>query len=322
VHRTYHMKHGGCLFVNRIPSEVTQKTSRRRIGYTKSVDMWSLGCVTVVLLTGGLPFKDPETFSFSRELALDCNLEKLKIDEDWIHVGERAKDFVYRLLILDENERMDVKQALQHSWFTNAAHKAEFDDVYRRAIKDWEPQSFGEPRAIAINSSGLECSRQMERRGTNESAILSPDSVSSAASARTTLGRAALPSPTLSDVDISKRDALQKTDVNVPINSKGQETQANGLNLALRLPFSLNAWTDNSAEKEGKDLEDDGYHPLHQPCQSVEEILATRAQVEADTANQGAQHNAHGLCRPRKYRIISPKKRRLADIYELEEDET
>lgn len=300
------------FFIDRMPREVTRKPSCRRIGYTKSVDMWSLGCVTVVLLTGGLPFRDPETLSFSRELALDCNLEKLKIDEDWIHVGERVKDFVYRLLILDENERMDVKQALQHSWFTNPALKSEFDDVYRRAIKDWKPQSFGEPGTIDLG---------LKRRRTNISTIPSPDSISSATSTRTTLRRAALPSPTLSDPDISKRYTLQQADANFLSNSKDQEAQTNGLHSTLRLPFSLSAWIDNSAEKEEKGLEDEGYYMMCQPVGGVEEILTIKAQVEADTANQGAQYK-HGLCRPRKSRIVSPKKRRLANIYELEEDDT
>lgn len=35
---------------------------------------------------------------------------------------------------------MNVKEALRHEWFTNPAHKREFENVYKRAIRDWQPR--------------------------------------------------------------------------------------------------------------------------------------------------------------------------------------
>lgn len=44
--------------------------------------MWAIGCVSVILLTGGLAFCDPVTNCFSEELSKDCNLEFLRNSTD------------------------------------------------------------------------------------------------------------------------------------------------------------------------------------------------------------------------------------------------
>ncbi|ODH51652.1 CAMK protein kinase [Paracoccidioides brasiliensis] len=121
--------------------EVPRSTSPGRgIGYTKAVDMWSLGCLTVVLLTGGSPFTHPETGKYSEDMALNCDLSTLEKEEDWQHVGRRAKDFVRNLLILDDNARMTAHDAVSHAWFTSPTYKEEFEKLYRRAVKDWHPR--------------------------------------------------------------------------------------------------------------------------------------------------------------------------------------
>ncbi|WEW56435.1 serine/threonine protein kinase [Emydomyces testavorans] len=112
-------------------------------GYTKSVDLWSLGCVTVVLLTGGSPFQHPDTESYSRDLARECNLGRLEEIEEWFHVGRRAKDFVRKLLVLDENQRMTAKDAVKHDWFTNPFHKRAFEEIYQKGISEWKPRPNG-----------------------------------------------------------------------------------------------------------------------------------------------------------------------------------
>lgn len=118
------------------------------------MDLWSLGCVTVVLLTGGSPFTDPITKVYSQKLAHECDLKTLSLDEDWIKVGDRPKDFVRGLLILNEEERMTAKQALTHEWFTNESHKEEFEKVYKRAVKDWTPRASKGSIIAEINDIG------------------------------------------------------------------------------------------------------------------------------------------------------------------------
>ena len=116
-------------------------------GYTKSVDMWSLGGVAATLLSGGSLFIDSKSDNFKMnpdeailKLAAECNLAEMDKSRAWQHVGERPKDFIKNLLVLDEGKRLTVKQALEHPWFTNEYHRQEFDSVYSRAIKHWRPR--------------------------------------------------------------------------------------------------------------------------------------------------------------------------------------
>lgn len=109
--------------------------------------MWSLGGVTATLLSGTSLFVDPKDDNFETnpdkviaKLAAECNLAPLDQSKDWEHVGERAKDFVRKLLIVDEMKRMTVKEALSHPWFTNKYHRNEFVAVYLRAIRHWKPR--------------------------------------------------------------------------------------------------------------------------------------------------------------------------------------
>ena len=109
-------------------------------GYTRAVDLWSVGCVSVVLLTGGLAFADPTTNLYSEKLARECNLTFLEESIDWLQVRRRPKDFVERLLVLDEAKRPTAAEALKHPWFSNEMHRSDFEDLYQRTIKHWVPR--------------------------------------------------------------------------------------------------------------------------------------------------------------------------------------
>ena len=114
-------------------------------GYTKAVDMWSVGCVTTVLLTGSRPFSwtsktDNKQGSQEAidEAVRDCKLDGLGEIQEWQHLSGFPKDFVSKLLVLDENVRLTAEQALSHSWFTNGHFREDFRAVYRKAISGWQ----------------------------------------------------------------------------------------------------------------------------------------------------------------------------------------
>jgi serine/threonine protein kinase len=111
------------------------------VGYTKAVDLWALGCVAVVLLTGSYAFFDPATHQYSAVLARQCNMTSIQHSRDWQAVRPRPKNFVGRLLVLDESQRMTANQALDHEWFSNDLHKTNFEELYHRAIKHWRPRA-------------------------------------------------------------------------------------------------------------------------------------------------------------------------------------
>lgn len=113
-------------------------------GYTRSVDMWSLGCLTTALLSGSSFFVNTQDSSYRRDsaaavcqAAAKCDLSLLDDSPVWECVQPQAKDFVRGLLKLDENARMNAKQALKHAWFTEGKRKAWLEEEYRQSIKSW-----------------------------------------------------------------------------------------------------------------------------------------------------------------------------------------
>ena len=117
--------------------------------------MWSLGCVTVVLLTGGSPFISPKTNQYCQQLAQECNLQQLECVAEWQFVGKRPKDFVRRLLVLDEEQRMAPSDAKRHCWFSNDSHRLDFEAVYHRAIQHWRPRTLKTPVIDVIDAQHL-----------------------------------------------------------------------------------------------------------------------------------------------------------------------
>ncbi|KAI9714899.1 MAG: hypothetical protein M1820_000188 [Bogoriella megaspora] len=116
-------------------------------GYSKAIDLWSIGTITASMLTGDTLFTnrfDPEYIRNPKKviigLAAQCNLDELDSSIQWRRVGHRVKDFVRKLLVLDEGKRLTAKQALQHRWFTNRKHRQSFDSIYQKSIKDWYAQ--------------------------------------------------------------------------------------------------------------------------------------------------------------------------------------
>lgn len=105
--------------------------------------MWSLGCVSAVLLTGASAFADPVTRIYSETLAKQCNQESLRLSQEWQAVRERPRDFVEKLLVIDEAKRMTAPDALRHSWFANDFHRPDFEALYDRAMRHWRPRATG-----------------------------------------------------------------------------------------------------------------------------------------------------------------------------------
>ncbi|XP_016767640.1 obscurin isoform X7 [Apis mellifera] len=85
-------------------------------GVSFSADMWSVGIITYILLSGISPFRgnnDKETLMKIRE-------GKWEFDDRWKNISEDGKDFIRSLLMYNVERRMDVTAALAHPWLTYA----------------------------------------------------------------------------------------------------------------------------------------------------------------------------------------------------------
>lgn len=105
--------------------------------------MWSIGIITTLLLTGELVFEKSKDRYISSVAYLDAaekyNLAKINHDSAWRMVNDLAKEFVKCLLVLDENTRLDVGQALKQGWFTDGERSKTIQQQYEAIVRGWMP---------------------------------------------------------------------------------------------------------------------------------------------------------------------------------------
>jgi len=81
--------------------------------YDKSVDMWSIGVITYILLSGYPPFYgDTQPELFKRITAAQFDFD----DDCWNDISSDAKDLIRHLLVKDPKQRYTAQQALEHPW--------------------------------------------------------------------------------------------------------------------------------------------------------------------------------------------------------------
>jgi len=86
--------------------------------YTNAVDMWSVGVIIYILLSGYPPFYDespPKIFKKITEAKYDFD------DPVWEEISDLAKDLIRKLLVKDPAQRLSAKKCLKHPWIAGQA---------------------------------------------------------------------------------------------------------------------------------------------------------------------------------------------------------
>nr|XP_046248226.1 myosin light chain kinase 2, skeletal/cardiac muscle isoform X2 [Scatophagus argus] len=79
-------------------------------------DLWSLGVITYMLLSGLSPFLgDDDNETLNNILACQWNFE----EEEFTDISDEAKDFITRLLVKSKSWRMSAAEALRHPWLSD-----------------------------------------------------------------------------------------------------------------------------------------------------------------------------------------------------------
>ncbi|ULU14356.1 hypothetical protein L3Y34_016698 [Caenorhabditis briggsae] len=89
-----------------LPPEVLQ-----RKGYNKSLDMWSVGVIIYVTLSGTFPFNEGEEISEQIQ-----NASFMFPTEPWSEVEPLAVDLIQKLLKVEIEARMSIEKCLEHGW--------------------------------------------------------------------------------------------------------------------------------------------------------------------------------------------------------------
>jgi len=91
-------------------------------GHGKPVDMWAIGVLTFIILSGYCPFSG-ETVAEENNNIVHCNYE-FEPEDFWTGISDNAKDFIRKLLVLDPEKRMTAHEALQHEWIVSMPAEA------------------------------------------------------------------------------------------------------------------------------------------------------------------------------------------------------
>jgi len=95
------------------PDYAAPEVLRMDGAYDKSVDLWSIGVITYVLLCGFPPFYGKSQAQlFEKILNADFDFP----EPEWTQISSEAKDFINQLLVLDVKKRYNTKQCLDHPW--------------------------------------------------------------------------------------------------------------------------------------------------------------------------------------------------------------
>lgn len=81
--------------------------------YSKSVDMWALGCVLYTMLCGFPPFYDESIPTLTQKVAKG---HYTFLSPWWDHISDEAKHLIRHLLDINPKKRYNIDQFLAHPW--------------------------------------------------------------------------------------------------------------------------------------------------------------------------------------------------------------
>ncbi|KAI7818246.1 kinase-like domain-containing protein [Gamsiella multidivaricata] len=117
--------------------------------YSKSVDMWALGCVLYTLLVGFPPFYDESIQALTEKVARG---QFTFLSPWWDEISSEVKDLISHLLCVNPHERYTIDQFLAHPWI-----KAGEQPMAKDAVKSTIPEisvaspMFAENKILAGN---------------------------------------------------------------------------------------------------------------------------------------------------------------------------
>lgn len=107
--------------------------------YGREIDIWAVGVITYVLLSGSLPFFHNVLHKLYRQIVeRDLSFP----DQAWKNVSKGALDFILRLLQVRAGDRLTADQALSHPWLRSGGGQTSFNSFNSAGSQSLNPNYY------------------------------------------------------------------------------------------------------------------------------------------------------------------------------------
>ena len=117
--------------------------------YGKSSDLWSLGVLLYVILSGCSPFSADEEEAIL-QLVAEAKFEFH--DAEWKEISPEAKDLISQLLVVDPQKRLTMEALLAHKWLAKAVESSRASIAAAVAAKAAPPPQRAAKAAVAASA--------------------------------------------------------------------------------------------------------------------------------------------------------------------------